>query len=115
MKIPRATLKLIGMNPTGDLGGLTAYSSPRAGTVWFTKSPPLTPATEWQLIQRNRFRLVAAAWRALSKDQRNDWNLACRRARLLLHGYQLWVWWQHTRDRQALATIERISALSLAP
>ena len=115
MNIQPKQLKLIGMNPTGDLGGLTAYTSKRAGTVWFPKSPPLTPATEWQLIQRNRFRLVAAAWQALSKEQRHDWHLACRRARLVLHGYQLWVWWQHARDRQALATIERISSLTLAP
>lgn len=115
MHIQPKQLKLIGMNPTGDLGGLTAYTSKRAGTVWFPKSPPLTPPTEWQLIQRNLFRCAALAWRALKKEKRHAWNLACDRNRLLLHGYQLWVWWQLKRDRQALATIERIAALSLTP
>ncbi len=113
MRIPYKTLMLIGMNPTGDLGGLTAYTSRRAGTVWFPKSPPLTPPTPWQLIQRNRFRSIAWAWRAKTQQQRDDWLEACRRARLILNGYQLWVWWEHSRDRGSLATIERLSGIEL--
>lgn len=103
------------MNPTGDLGGLTAYTSRRAGTVWFPKSPPLTPATPWQLIQRNHFRTIAWAWRSKTQTQRDDWNQAAIICKLRIHGYCLWVWWQHTRDRSALATIERQSGKSLAP
>jgi len=114
MQIPKGTLKLLGMNPTGDLGPLTVYTSRRYGTVWYTKSPPLTPATERQLIQRNRFRCAAYAWQALTPEQRHDWKLAARRARLVIYGYQLWVWWQTKRDRGALATIERIAEVSLA-
>lgn len=115
MQIKRKHLIFLGMNATGDLAGLTAYTSRRAGTVWFAKSPPLTPPSDRQLIQRNRFRTIAMAWKAQSEEVRHDWNLACDRARLLVHGYQLFVWWQHTRDRASLATIERISRVSLAP
>lgn len=114
MNIKHGTLKFVGIAPTGDLGPLTCYTSRRAGTVWFLKSPPTTPATGWQRRQRNRFRLAAQAWRALDEDTRNRWAAACRRAGLYLSGYNLWIWWQLRRQRAALRTIERQSGVSLA-
>ena len=113
MQIPHGTLRFLGYSPTGDLGPLTAYSSRRAGTVWFNKSPPTKPPSDWQRRQRDRFRLAAIAWRSLDEATRNRWHLACRRARLYIHGYNLWIWWQLTRSRAGLSTIERQSGLTL--
>lgn len=113
MKVPHDTIRFIGINPTGDLGGFTAYTSRRAGTVWFVKSPPLTPPTIRQLHQRDRFRLAAQAWRNLDHDTKQNWHLAARRARLYVNGYTLFVWYQLTRARAGLATIERQSAITL--
>lgn len=104
---------LIGMNPTGDLGPFTIYTSRRAGVVWFIKAPPLTPPTVFQIRQRNAFRLAAEAWRAMLPTRRAAWHQAARRARLYLNGYTLWIWWHTKRDRAALATIERISRTPL--
>jgi len=113
MHLSKDTLKLLGFNPTGDLGPLTAYTSRRHGTVWFAKSPPLKEPSPWQLRQRDRFRLAAQAWRMLDETQRQTWHLATRRARLFVHGYTLWIWWQLLRDRAGLSTIERQSGLRL--
>ncbi len=115
MNIPKRTRTWIGMSPTGDLGPFTIYTSRRAGTVWFLKAPPTSPPTVHQLRQRNRFRLAAIAWRNLSQETRNDWNLAAVRAALTIHGYDLWIWWQLRRDRSTLATIERHSRIDLLP
>ena len=109
MNIQPKLMALMGMNPTGDLGPFTIYTSRRAGTVWFTKAPPLSPPSVFQIRQRNAFRLAAEAWRALTPTRRAAWHQAARRARLYLHGYNLWVWWQTIRDRRTLATIERLS------
>lgn len=108
-------LNLIGLNPTGDLGPLTGYTSKRGKAVWFLKAPPTTPATPWQVHQRNMFRLVAQLWRALTVDQRLDWQKAARRAHLNITGYNLFVWFQHTKDCNALRTIQHQSGVTLLP
>lgn len=113
MRIPHGILQLIGFNATGDLGTLTAYTSRRQGTVWFNKSPPQKPPSDWQRRQRDRFRLAAIAWRALDEETQLRWHVACRRARLYIHGYNLWTWWQLTRARATLSTIERQSGVTL--
>jgi len=113
MRIPRGALKLIGFSPTGDLGPLTAYTSRKQGAVWFVKSPPLKAPSPWQLRQRDRFRLAAEAWRSLDENRRNSFDLAAKRARLLVCGYTLWVWWQLRRDAGAMHTIELHSGLKL--
>lgn len=115
MNVPPKTRKLVGFNLTGDLGPFTIYTSRRAGTVWFLKAPPTCPPTIHQVRNRNRFRLAAEAWKALPQETRDDWNLACRRAFLYIHGYNLWIWWQLLKDRTSLATIERQSRTTLLP
>ena len=113
MHLPKETLKLLGFNPTGDLGPLTAYTSRRHGSVWFTKAPPLKPPSPWQIRQRDRFRLAAHGWRMLSENRRQSWHLAAKRARLFVHGYTLWVFWSLTKDRSAMQTIQRVSNVQL--
>jgi len=111
--VSKAILNLLGRNPTGDLGHLTAYTSRRHGSVWFTKSPPLTPPNKWQIRQRDRFRLAAILWSELNENSRQRWHRAARTCRLIVHGYTLFLWWHLRRDRPALATIERQSGLTL--
>ena len=113
MKIPHHTLKFIGMNPTGDLGPLTAYTSVQHGTVWFLKSPPTKPPSVLQLHQRDRFRFAAQAWRALDEETRQTWHAACRACYLIVHGYTLFVYWQLTRQRATIRTIELQSGRTL--
>lgn len=113
MNITPGILQFLGRNATGDLGHLTAYTSKRHGTVWFDKAPPLEPASPWQLRQRDRFRLAAQAWKSLAPAIRARWHRATRLAGLYIHGYNLWIFWNVTHDREKMRTIERQSGLRL--
>jgi len=107
------TLSLLGLNPTGDLGALTAYTSRRGKAVWFPKTNPLNPPSAMQQKMRNLYRLYAAAWRALSPTDRDAWSKAARQAALRITGYNLWIWYQRFRDTPTIRTIERTSGESL--
>ena len=104
---------LLGFNATGDLGGLTAYTSRKGRTVWFKKSPPLTPPSYHQRVMRNRFRAIAVSWNALLPDRRAAWTSAAHAAHLRIGGYPLYVWFQTHRDRAAIATIQRLTGETL--
>lgn len=104
---------MMGFHPTGDIGGFTAYTSQRQKVVWFPKAPPEKPPSWFQLRQRNRFRLLGRLWRATPAVDRQLWATAAARAHLSISGHNLWVYYQLTRDRAAIATVERIAHLTL--
>lgn len=108
-------LCILGFRPTGDLGPLTAYTSKRGKVVWFLKAPPTTPPSDWQLHCRNAFRLIAHVWNALTEDVRQQWSLAERRGFLNITGYNLFVYWNMTRDDAAIRTIQRQTKTNLIP
>lgn len=100
-------LNLLGLRPTGDLAGLTCYTSKRGKTVWFQKAPPTCPPTYWQTHQRNVFRLIAQTWNAIGPAARNEWHLAEQRGRLNITGFNLFVYWCISQDDAAIRTIQR--------
>ena len=106
-------LSFIGIRPTGDFAGLTAYTSRGGPVVWFIKSPPKKPASVLQVRQRRLFGAAAAAWQALLPAKRRAWSQAAHDAHLFLTGYTLWMWYTLTPDRSILATIERQSGIPL--
>lgn len=98
---------LLGWRPHGDLGGLTSYTSRAGTTVWFTKSPPLTPPSYHQRIMRNRFRQVALIWKSMEPSKKAAWKRATEKASLRITAYALFLWYHTHRDRATIATIER--------
>ncbi len=106
-------LRWVGIHPTGDLAGLTCYTSKQRNVVWFIKSPPKVPASLLQIRQRRLFGAAGLAWTSLSSDVQEKWTLAARRARLYLTGYTLFMVWVLTPDRQTIETIERQSGIQL--
>jgi len=106
-------LCLLGWQPTGDLGGLTGYTSKRGKPVWFLKAPPTTPPSPWQTHQRNLFRLLGTAWSQIGPDARARWLAASHAARLNIGGYNLFTYYYLTADRAAIATVERQSRIQL--
>lgn len=106
-------LSFLGFSATGDLGPLTAYTSKQHKQVWFPKTNPLNPPSAMQHKMRNFFRLVAMSWRALSATQRQAWQQAADAAGLRVTGYNLFLWYQRTRDAATIATIERQTGISL--
>ena len=108
-------LKWLGFHPTGDIAGWTAYTTRRNFTVWFLKSPPKKPRSRKQVQQWYKFSQAAQAWRNLTTDQRHEWIVAARRARLYIAGYHLFLTYQLKRDPAALRTIARMSRTTLPP
>lgn len=106
--------ELLGHSMQGDLAGWTCYTSKRNKVIWFVKSPPLEPASPTQRAIRNLFVLNATVWRAMPPASRATWLAAADAAHLRIHGYNLFVWWMRTKDNASLATIERISRITIA-
>lgn len=106
-------LNLLGWRPTGDLGGLTGYTSKRGRGVWFLKAPPKEPPTDVQRHCRNKFRLAAFAWTQLDDQARAAWTSAQDLAHMNITGYNLFIYWQLTKDEAAIRTIEHQTGLVL--
>jgi len=107
--------RCLGWNVQGDIGPLTLYTSKRRGLVYFPKSPPDKPASYAQLVQRNRFRLAALAWTKCTPDQRATWSHAALAARVQATGWNLFTYYQLTRNAPPIHTIERLSGETLLP
>lgn len=97
----------MGWNATGDLGGLTFYTSKRKKLTYFPKAPPTTPPNYWQLRNHHRFRLAATTWKHSGQQNRDRWELATKRLSLRLTGYNLWVHYITTHDVDTIETIFR--------
>lgn len=108
-------LTFLGLNPTGDLGPLTGYTSKRGKPVWFLKSPPTSPPTAWQTKQRNLFRQIARHWNDLTPAARANWQAAASRAHLNVTGYNLFVYFHAGGSRAVIATVEHQSGIDLLP
>lgn len=106
-------VRLWGWNVQGDIGPLTIYTSRRRQVVVFDKAPPLEPASYTQLVMRNRWRLAARAWQALTASNRSAWEEATQKGKLMLTGYNLWIWWITKQQRGALETIVRQTGVNL--
>lgn len=101
-------LRYLGFNTQGDLGPWTFYTSKNKGLVWFIKAPPLEPPSFLQTHYRNLFRAAARIWNAFSQPQRDAWLDAAEVAHLTVHGYNIFVYYQVTRDDGFIPTLERL-------
>lgn len=104
---------LIGLTVQGDLAHWTFYTNYRGKIVFYPAAPALQPASPNQATNRNRMRGAAIAWQGLTKQQRLDWQRACKKARLLVQGYHLFTWWYFNQDRGPIDTIERQTGIPL--
>jgi len=107
-------LALLGFEVTGDLGPWTLYTSHRHALVFYARVPALNPPSVQQVVLRAEWTAAAAAWRALSSSQRAAYERASRVLSLRITGYNLWVYWKTTGDRDTIRTIERQAGLTLA-
>lgn len=98
---------------SGDIGDITFYNDRRGNIIFYPASPPLTPPSAAQRVMRQRWATYMRQWSELTAAQQADWRLAVQRAGLQIGATALWLWYQITRDRATLATIERQSGVSL--
>lgn len=115
MWTPANKRQLLGFSQTGDLGPYTVYTSVRRQPVWFYKSPPQKPPSDRQIQQRLRFAAAAEAWQQMGHSQRRTWSAAARKAGLYLSGYNLWIYYQITRNAAIIRTIEHQTSTTLLP
>jgi len=112
---PQSLFTVFGWVIWGDFGPTTIYRTRKGKMVLYAKTYPNEPASAAQITQRQRFTDAAAAWQALTAEQRQQWDLATRRASLCLNGYGLFVHWQTSNDDRAIATLERQTDTTLLP
>jgi hypothetical protein len=111
--VDQPILHLLGFNVTGDLGPITCYTSKRHRLVFYARVPAMEAPSYVQLVLRNRWKAAATAWQLQTSDQRAAWERASKRTHVKATGYNLWVYWQTTRDRATIETIERHTGIPL--
>lgn len=99
----------------GDLGPFTFYTSKRKGLVWFLKAPPKKPPTASQVHQRNKYRIAAECWNALTQQQRRNWTRAAHDANLSITGYNFFIFYITKGTESYVQTIERQTGIVLLP
>jgi hypothetical protein len=104
---------LLGTNVQGDVGPLTCYTSTPGRTVYFLKAPPKEPPSPRQCHVLAKWIALADLWRCIAQAQREAWAAAARAARLRITGYNLFVWYQMTKDIGPIHTIERQTGVKL--
>lgn len=105
--------RMLGFNVQGDLGPWTFYTNKNRKIVFYPQAPPLRPASYAQRACRNRMVRAGYQWRSLPRDQRDNWNKACRRAYLETVGFGLFFWFAQSLEIVSLVNIERISGTPL--
>ena len=108
-----AIFTVMGMNPTGDLAGLTIYTAANKKPVIFLKAPPTSPPTARQQFVRAQMGYHATWWNSQTAETRDKWRRAAQGAHIRMTGYNLWQWWYWHQDAGVLATIQRQSGIDL--
>jgi len=106
--------RLLGFHAAGDVGGMTLYTSKDKGLVIFPATSPKVPPSRRQTHQRNRLRLVALAWHALTAAARAAWTTAAAHANLRISGFNFFTYTLLTRDRSPARTVAANTHIPLA-
>jgi len=112
-QLDQSLFRFLGWSTQGDLGPFTFYTTRRSKLVFYVKAPPKSPPTPFQLSLRNRWRLIALTWSALPETDRARWERVSKSAHLRITGYNLFVYYQTTRDANTIRTLERQTGLIL--
>ncbi len=108
-------LNLLGLSPTGDIGPFTMYTSQRGRPVWFPRAPPLSPPSQRQIEQRNKWRTAALFWQTVPEQEKRNWKRAARRVHLKITHHNLFIYWNTTGRTDIITTVERVSGIQLLP
>ena len=99
-------ISCLGFNVSGDVDGLTIYTTRRGRKVAFAQSPPSKPLSVWQLAWQRNFRVGMAIWRRLSQPERDAYRRVCDAACLCMLGHNLWLHAFLGGDNRLLETLE---------
>lgn len=110
---PKIGWKLLGWQTQGDLGPVTTYTSRRGKLIVYDKAPPLSPPTQAQITQRQRWTAAAKAWSRLSAQEQANWEAASKSAGASITGFNVWIYTVTTQDPAPARTIARQSRIPL--
>jgi hypothetical protein len=113
MKIGPPYLSMLGMNIQGDLGDTTYYRSAKQPFIAFLATTPKEQYSGWQLAQRAKWKTAARVWKNMSQTTRDEWKTACRKAKLAITAYNLFVHCMTTFDQACLDTINAQACTNL--
>ena len=89
--LSQSVISSLGLNVSGDLAGLTIYTTRRGRKVAFLQSPPTKALSVWQLAWQRNFRWGMSLWRALTQIERENYQRVCDLASLCMLGHNLWL------------------------
>ena len=112
-QLGHSLLSVLGLVAYGDLGPLTMYKSKAGKIVAFAKTWPDRPPSYYQVLDRGRFLAAAHSWTDLPQTQKDQWNLAARRASLCCTGYNLYMYCWLAPDNSSVQTIARQTGCTL--
>jgi hypothetical protein len=81
----------LGFFVTGDIAGLTVIQNRNHRRIAYAKTYPKRTRSPGQNVQRNRFSLAVAAWRALSTEQKTTLDIIAKKLRMPISGYNLYI------------------------
>jgi acyl-CoA reductase-like NAD-dependent aldehyde dehydrogenase len=102
---PPHPFNYLGLVQWGDIAEFTVYRNHNGKLVWYKKSYPIADPSDCQLAIRAAFAAAAAAWKALTAPQRQQWKLAAARASLCATGYNAYLHFKLTPNAEARATL----------
>lgn len=106
-------VNILGLQVSGDIGGLTIYTDRFGKKIAFPKSPPKDPPSEKQLHQRIRFRDAQQSWTGLPNQVKIDYEELCRKANVPMTGQNIWIHTALTNDETAIKTLIQQTGISV--
>jgi hypothetical protein len=113
MLVQNPIFALLGFVIHGDLGHTTIYRAHDKGIVAFVATFPKKPPSAPQKAQRNRLAAIAAAWQGMPAAQRTPWQDIATRARLRVHGYALYAFYNLTWNTAALKSAAAVARTTI--
>lgn len=110
---PPLAASLLGIYVSGDLGGLTIYTTKHGKKVWYQEAPALKPASAMQQAQRDRFASAQAEWKSLSPSIKADLEALVNKASLCLTGQNLWIRVAIRHEAETLNTLMRQTGINV--
>lgn len=104
---------LMGLQVSGDLGGITIYTDRFGKKVAFPKEPPKTIASKEQASLRKRFADAQKDYMILTVQQKKDYEDLARKTNIPMTGQNLWISVSMKGNISGLETLEDQSGISV--
>jgi len=106
-------MNILGLQISGDVGGLTVYTDRFGKKVAFPKSPPKEPPSDQQIHQRLKFQQAQKEWNSQTDQVKQDLESMCKQANVPMTGQNIWIHTAMTVDYTAYDTLQKQTGISV--